>query len=126
MPILKVFVNKAEKPAVKKLSRLIEEYDAFLLVEASRTEAQKLSRSYPVEDITDQFKLRIGQRTVPTSTLPATNAGQRQAVARATLDSVPGRIITSFNSSVRLSKAGSLGYGQQERNCVHRTVILVT
>jgi serine protease AprX len=105
MPILKVFVNKAEKPAVKKLSRLIEEYDAFLLVEASRTEAQKLSRSYPVEDITDQFKLRIGQRTVPTSTLPATNAGQRQGVARATagLGARPHHYIVQFIGPIKQS-----------------------
>jgi serine protease AprX len=105
MPILKVFVGKAEKPRVLAQSRLIEEYEAFLLVEANNAEARKLSRSYPVEDITNQYKLRIGPRTVDTSMLSSTTAGRRQEITRATawLTSGPHHYIVQFIGPIKQS-----------------------
>ncbi len=64
MPTLKVFVDKADHSKVLEQGRLIEAYDAFILIEASDAAARALSRRYPVEDISDQYALQIGQRTV--------------------------------------------------------------
>lgn len=64
MPVLKIFVDKAERSKVLEQTRLIEPYDAFVLVEGSDAAARALSRHFPVEDITDQYALQIGQRTI--------------------------------------------------------------
>jgi hypothetical protein len=50
--ILKVFAGKGDAENILTKSRLIQSYDAFLLVEADEQQAQALAKQYPVEDIT--------------------------------------------------------------------------
>ncbi|MBM4264409.1 MAG: serine protease [Deltaproteobacteria bacterium] len=64
MPRIKVFVDKQDRKKVLEQTRLIEAYDAFVLVEASDAVLRALARRYPVEDISNQYALQIGQRSV--------------------------------------------------------------
>lgn len=73
--ILKIFAGPEERPAILTTSKLIEKYDAFVLVEADDTVARSLARKHPTEDITDQFALQLGERTVDTSKPRITAAG---------------------------------------------------
>ena len=66
--ILKVYsANDDGEAAIRKSGKTIQKYDAFLLVEATSAQAKSLSRKYPVEDITSQYRLKIGDRTVNTA-----------------------------------------------------------
>ena len=65
--ILKVYANKEDVAAIRATGKVIEKYDAFLLVEADEKEASALTRKYPVKDITAQYELKFGGRTVDTS-----------------------------------------------------------
>jgi subtilisin family serine protease len=62
--IIKVFCSGADQKALAKTYRIIEPYQAFVLVEASPKVKELLSASYPVEDITAEYRLQIGDRTV--------------------------------------------------------------
>src|SRR5262249_14412985 len=62
MSILKVFGSKADAAYIRTHARLIEAYDAFLLVEADEKQAQALAGQYPIEDITDQYQLTVNKR----------------------------------------------------------------
>ncbi len=75
MPILKVFANKADTPGILQRSKLIEKYDAFLLVEAGEAEARALAQQFPIQDITNQYQLQFGDRGVDTSRPRLTTAG---------------------------------------------------
>jgi serine protease AprX len=79
MSILKVFANGNERKAVLESAKLIEEYDAFLLVEASEATARELARRFPVEDISDQYALQFGDRTIKTTTRRASPLGKSAA-----------------------------------------------
>ena len=59
MAILKIFVGKAEAAAVLEQTRLIERYEAFVVVEADDALIKSLARRYPLEDITAQYKLPL-------------------------------------------------------------------
>lgn len=77
MHTLKVFAPKAEFPEVLKTSKLIEKYDAFVVVEANDESALALSKHYPVEEITAQYELRLG--AAPPKTLKLRKAYQGEA-----------------------------------------------
>src|SRR5262245_39820499 len=77
MPILKVFARKADAPAILARAKLLEAYDAFLLVEASQVTARALSRKYPVEDVTGQYQIPLGEMAIDTSKPRVTKAGVR-------------------------------------------------
>jgi len=55
MPTLKVFGAKPDSLEIVQSARIIEKYDAFLLVEASDADAKTISRKFPVEDITSLY-----------------------------------------------------------------------
>ena len=76
MAILKVFVGKEDGPAVLKQSKLIEPYDAFLVVQATPAAARGLARKYPVEDITAQYRVELPNRRIDTSRPRLTAAGK--------------------------------------------------
>ncbi len=63
MSILKVFGSEADAAYIRDHARLIEPYDAFLLVEADEKQTQALAKQYPVEDITDQYQLTVNNRS---------------------------------------------------------------
>jgi serine protease AprX len=65
--ILKVYADTKEVPSIRNVAKVVETYDAFVLVEASNKAASSLARKFPVEDITSQYDLSLGNRTVSTS-----------------------------------------------------------
>ena len=61
------FCDKAEHKKLSESHDIIERYDSFVLIRASAAESKALSRRYPVEDITDQFKINIRGRAINTN-----------------------------------------------------------
>lgn len=74
--ILKVFVDKAEHAAVSAAATVLEKYGAFLLVEASEQQAQAITRTYPTEDITGQYRLEVEGRKIETAAPRINRAGE--------------------------------------------------
>ena len=93
MSILKVFAPKAQVAEVLQHARLIERYDAFVVVEASGGEARALARKYPTEDITAQYRLQLAGRQINTLTAQgaAAGAGALATAARAPAPAKPWR-----------------------------------
>src|SRR5262245_53630940 len=79
MPIIKVLARKSEAPAILARAKLLEAYDAFLLVEASQATARALSRKYPVEDVTNQYQIPLGETAIDTSKPRVTRTGAVRA-----------------------------------------------
>lgn len=77
MPILKVFASKDDAESILKRAKLIEPYDAFLLVDATPAAARAIGRRFPVEDITDQYQLELPNVRINTSKPRVTRAGVR-------------------------------------------------
>jgi serine protease AprX len=67
MPIVKVIVDQADEASILKGARLIERYDAFLLVEATPAAAREIARRHLVEDITAQYQLDLPNVRINTS-----------------------------------------------------------
>jgi hypothetical protein len=74
--ILKVFARKTEREAVLERARLIEAYEAFVVIDASAPLARSLARTVPLEDITAQYRLPIGGVSVDPLKAKATRAGR--------------------------------------------------
>lgn len=85
MNILKVFADKKDAGDVKALARVIEAYDAFLLVETDDEQTGALSDRFPVEDITQQYYLGLQRRATPT----LATAAQRVANATRSAEKLP-------------------------------------
>jgi subtilisin family serine protease len=66
--ILKVFATEAEQDRLAEQLDVLERYDAFVLAEASPAAAKRLAREQLVEDITDEYEIRVGTQTIDTST----------------------------------------------------------
>ena len=79
--IMKVYAGKEDAAAIREAAKVIEKYDAFLLVEADEAEAAALGRRFPYEDITDQYNLKFGDRTIDTSRPRITAAGTTRSHA---------------------------------------------
>jgi subtilisin-like proprotein convertase family protein/subtilisin family serine protease len=65
--ILKIFCSGAEQDRLAGVYRIIERYQGFVLVEVGEAEVSKLAQHYPVEDITELYTIRIGDRAIDTS-----------------------------------------------------------
>ena len=81
MPILKVFADESQRDAVLDGATLVEPYDAFVVVDVPPSRAQALGRLFPVEDITNQYRVKLGGRSV--SMRPGRSASQSAARVRA-------------------------------------------
>ena len=57
--ILKVFVTGADPDLAAQNVAVLERYDAFVVIEASRAAAKTLARRHLVEDITDQYRILL-------------------------------------------------------------------
>jgi subtilisin family serine protease len=77
--ILKVFADSKAQRALRKEVDLLEEYDAFALVETSAARAKRLAREYPVEDITDQYEIPLSRGTIDTTEPRIDEAGDTLA-----------------------------------------------
>jgi hypothetical protein len=67
MCTLKVFVTGDDQERVPGVSRVIERYDGFVVVEASEEAAAALQGSYLIEDITDQYAITLPETRIETS-----------------------------------------------------------
>ncbi len=56
--MLKVFCTGAEQTALARTYRVLERYQGFVLIAASKEKAAQLTGKYPLEDITDQYAIR--------------------------------------------------------------------
>lgn len=75
--ILKIFVsNKYELP--EEFLPLLAEYDSFVLVKVTQSDAHKLTSTYPFEDITDQYTIRMGADVIDTRKPRINPAGKTQ------------------------------------------------
>ena len=66
MSILKVFADKSDIPSIEARAQIIDRYDAFVVVRAGNKVATALAQAFPVEDITQEYDLQIGKRTINT------------------------------------------------------------
>ena len=62
MAILKVFAKKADRKSILENAKLIESYESFVVVETSDAGAKTLARTFPVEDISDQYQVPFAGR----------------------------------------------------------------
>lgn len=60
MRTLKVFAQKSEFADLLLHTTLVARYPAFLVVQTTDAQAKTLGQRYPLEDISDQYALRIG------------------------------------------------------------------
>ena len=65
--MIKVYCTGPDQDKLGNQYRVIEKYQGFALAEVPDQEVEQLSRRYPVEDITDLYVIRLGDRTVDTS-----------------------------------------------------------
>src|SRR5215467_6493236 len=106
MKTLKVFATKAELRDVARVSKPIEKYDAFVVVEAGDKAAAALAKRYPVEDITAQYDLRLPGMKPRAPRPRATYRGERS------LAKGPHHYIVQFIAPIKriwLSRVASTG-----------------
>ena len=110
MPILKVFADAEERAAVLESAKLIEEYDAFVVVEASEAATRELAQKLPVEDITSQYELQFGDRTIKSGAPPRGAKAGKRAGAKATgkLSPGPHHYVVQFIGPIKPSWLGEL------------------
>ncbi len=65
--MVKVFCRGADQDRLAAMHRVIERYDGFVLAAVPKRSVSQLSRQYPVEDITDLYTIRVGERFIDTS-----------------------------------------------------------
>src|SRR6185503_17039560 len=65
--IVKIFCPAAERDQLAGDCRIIEHYDAFALVEVSGAKVKPLARKFPVEDITDLYRIHAGDLEINTA-----------------------------------------------------------
>src|SRR5687768_1130943 len=58
--VLKVFGSVEERKQLAAAHTLLADYDAFTLVEVADQQAKRVARTHLVEDITDQYRIAIG------------------------------------------------------------------
>jgi serine protease AprX len=63
---LKVFASESDRGVAADGLTVIERYAGFLLATAKPAQADRLARRYPVEDITDQYAIQVGDETIRT------------------------------------------------------------
>ena len=107
MKTLKVFAPKADHAAIAALGRVVETYEAFVVVAVDDAAARKLLRRYPCEDMSAQYQLRIGGIDID----PLSDAARGRA-APPPVDDAPHHYLVQFVGPVKpawltaLRKAG--------------------
>lgn len=71
--ILKVFCTGADQEKIAEKYPTVEAYDGFVLVEIDEFKQDEIARLYPIEDITDQYSIRMVGQEIDTS-LPRVDA----------------------------------------------------
>ena len=65
--VAKVMCDEGEQDRVAKQHSVIDRYEGFLVVRATRAEFIKLAARFPTEDITSQFDIVVGADVIDTS-----------------------------------------------------------
>ena len=71
--ILKLFCSGADQDQLVDSYEIIERYDGFMLIKVAEDQVEEIAQRYPIEDITDLYTIRVGERTLDTS-LPRVDA----------------------------------------------------
>ncbi|MCB2182458.1 MAG: S8 family serine peptidase [Desulfobulbaceae bacterium] len=66
--MLKIFVTGADQDRLAGKLSVVERYTGFLLARMPEQDVEGIAAEFPVEDITDQYRIRAGQRTIDTDT----------------------------------------------------------
>jgi serine protease AprX len=64
--MVRVFAAKQQQAELAQQFDVVERYDGFILLEVSVKQRDQLAKSYPLEDLTRQFEVRIGDRKIRT------------------------------------------------------------
>lgn len=64
---LKVFCTGADQERLAGSYTVVERYDGFILLQVPEESVTELTRTYPVEDITEHYALRVGERLIDTA-----------------------------------------------------------
>src|SRR3990172_2473918 len=90
---VKIFCSGPGRKRVGQRYKVIESYDAFVLAEVSSADLGELRGAYLVEDITDLYTLRVGEREIDTSIprLDAKGAVRSHPAYKRTKPLAPGR-----------------------------------
>lgn len=106
--IVKVFVSGKAQDALAAEYQVIERYPAFVVVEASTAQADRLATSELVEDITDQYAIPLGgdaQSTIdasrPRITVRGTTASHPDYQGARRLDDGPHHYLVQFVGPVK-------------------------
>ncbi|HEX5054089.1 MAG TPA: proprotein convertase P-domain-containing protein [Planctomycetota bacterium] len=75
----KVLCSPAEQDRLSQSHRLIERYDGFGLFEVDADRIAALAASWPVEDVTDQFAIPVGDEYIDTSMPRIDTEGKRRS-----------------------------------------------
>lgn len=64
--IVKVFCTGAEQATLAEQHQVVERYKGFVLLQVPEGGMKALAQTYPIEDITDQYTIQVGARTIDT------------------------------------------------------------
>lgn len=114
MAILKVFATRPDRKPILEKARLIEDYEAFVVVEASDAVGKMLARTFPVEDISDQYRVALaGRESDPLTKTARSSAAATRAMPTEQVDTGPHHYIVQFVGPIKpgwvagLRKAGA-------------------
>ncbi len=65
--IVKVFAVGDEQTELAEKHKVIQAYDSFVLLRVTVASVGQLASQYPLEDITEHFKIRVGDQTINTN-----------------------------------------------------------
>ena len=64
---LKIFCTGADQDRLAETLLVVARYEGFIIVEISEGKIAALARRYPVEDITDLYRIQAGDRAIDTA-----------------------------------------------------------
>ncbi|MBV1907335.1 MAG: S8 family serine peptidase [Pseudomonadales bacterium] len=64
---IKVFCDRKAQAELLSKYDVLESYENFLLLNVVKSDAKAISKDYPIEDISDQYNIHIGNRKIDTN-----------------------------------------------------------
>ncbi|MBW2481377.1 MAG: hypothetical protein JRF38_15425 [Deltaproteobacteria bacterium] len=65
--ILKVFCTGVDQDRLAETLQVVARYEGFVIAEIAAEKIADLARRYPVEDITDLYRIQVGDRIIDTA-----------------------------------------------------------
>ncbi len=104
MRIAKVFVKGDEQKRIKSEYQVVEPYQAFVLIRATDTQLKKLSKDYPVQDITADYEVHTPSGTIgPAVSATAAREKGRRVAAEKGLPAGPHHYLIQFIGPIKQS-----------------------